>query len=209
MGAFWVVSILFLILKVHVAGNISVFCLHCDLGILALVKDLLDSPRGRTPLWWWDSPGWTGTLGGSWAVCPPSSGSSPAAEGLLSNWTPAAGSACPFPWRRRSEFGTEQPWAPRLGTNSSPPRRRFVSTRLGEKGKEISPSDWERSKISKKKKTEIKSWSSDREFWLTWCVALSLYLGTEGDRAWSAKPAAQSFLLCTSLRGLFTHKHLF
>lgn len=60
-----------------------------------------------------------------------------------------------------------------------------------------------------KVKTKVKRWRSDRAVRLTWCVALSLYLGTEGDRAWSAEPAAQSLLLCTSLRGLFAHKHLF
>lgn len=171
----------------------------------SLCRNLQDSPRGRTPLWWWDSPGWRGTPGGSWAACPPSSGSSPAAEGRPSDWTPAAGSACPCPWRRKSGSGTERPWAPRHGTSSSPPRRRFGWTRLGEKGEEISLADWERSEISekvKKKKKKKKSWRSREEVWLTWCVALSLYLGTEGDRAWSTEPAAQRFLLCTSLRGL-------
>lgn len=64
--------------------------------------------------------------------------------------------------------------------------------------------------MKKAKKEKRKSWRSEEEeeVWLTWCVALPLYLGTEGDRTRGAEPAAQSLLLCTSLRGLLTHKHL-
>lgn len=63
--------------------------------------------------------------------------------------------------------------------------------------------------MKKAKKKKRKSWrSEEEEVRLTWCVALPLYLGTEGDRARGAEPAAQSLLLRPSLRGLFTHKHL-
>lgn len=58
----------------------------------------------------------------------------------------------------------------------------------------------------KKKRPENKSWSRRRvergRGRLTWCVALSLYFGTERDRTRGAEPAAQSFLLCPSLRSL-------
>lgn len=79
---------------------------------------------------------------------------------------------------------------------------------LEKKGTEISLSDWQKSEMSKNVQTEIKCWSSGRQAWLTWRVALSLDLGAEGDRSWSTEPAAQSFLLSTSLRGLFTHRNL-
>ena len=36
----------------------------------------------------------------------------------------------------------------------------------------------------------------------TWCVALPLYLGTDGDRTGGTEPAAQGLLLGPSLRGL-------
>lgn len=37
-------------------------------------------------------------------------------------------------------------------------------------------------KAAKKKKKKKRSWSGEEEVRLTWCVALSLDLGTEGDR---------------------------
>lgn len=151
------------------------------------LRPVVDSPRGRTPPWWWGSPGWRATPGGSWAVCPPSSGSCPAAEGLLSGWTPAAGSACPCPWRRTSGSGTERPWAPRRGTSSSPPRRRFGSTRLGEKGEEISLSDWERREVSEKSKEEeeeeLEEWGGGGAAHLVCSPsALSWHWGRSGPR---------------------------
>ena len=36
----------------------------------------------------------------------------------------------------------------------------------------------------------------------TWCVALPLYLGTDGDRTGGTEPAAQGLLLGPGLRGL-------
>lgn len=69
----------------------------------------------------------------------------------------------------------------------------------------------ERSGMSEKvkKKKKKKSWRTEKEVGLTWCVALSLDLGAEGDRAGRTEPAAQSLLLCSSLRSLFTHEHPF
>lgn len=169
----------------------------------------LDSPRGHTPLWWWGSPGWMETLGGSSAASPPSSGSSLVAGALPSGWIPAAGSACPFLWQRRSGSGRERPWAPPPGMSSSPPPRRSGWTRLEEKGGEDQPlrlrETWDKWVKALMKR---RSSSSSREVQLTWRVALPLYFGAEGDRTWRAEPAAQRFLLCTSLRSLFTHSNL-
>ena len=89
-----------------------------------------DLPPVRTPPWWWDSRWWRETRAGSSVTCPPSFGSCPGAGGLHAGWTPAAGSACPSPWRRRSGSGRGPPWARPRATSSSPPRRRSEWTHL-------------------------------------------------------------------------------